>query len=329
MRGVAVGLWMVVASGAAAQAQAPAARIGEAQGALVIEYGPLRFPARASHHDMPQPPTLVLTLPADGWMRGYAVELVDARGRVLPRVLLHHMNVIAPDKRDLFGQVMLRVGAAGAETGAISLPRLVGFRGRKGDSLVVTLMFHNPTDSAYDGVTLRARVPFTPASSAIGALTVYPMSVAIGPKDKPNVFDLPPGRSEHHWEGSPAVPGRVLGLSGHLHRYGVLLRLEDRTAGKVLWEARPARDSSGEVQAMPVTRWLATMGKPIRPDHVYRLTAVYENPTGRTIPEGGMGVMGGILMLARGARWPAVDRAHPDYVSDVRAIFGAPAHAGH
>ena len=87
--------------------------------------------------------------------------------------------------------------------------------------------------------------------------------------------------------------------------------------------------SHGEVQAMPVTRWLATMGKPIRPDHVYRLTAVYENPTGKMIPEGGMGVMGGILMLGRGNSWPAVDRSHPDYQSDVRAIFGASAHGGH
>ena len=62
----------------------PAARIGEGKGKLVIEYGPLRVLARASHHEMPQPPTLVLTLPTDGWMRGYAVDLVDARGRVLP-----------------------------------------------------------------------------------------------------------------------------------------------------------------------------------------------------------------------------------------------------
>ena len=319
VRVVAVAAGMVLATSAAAQA--PSMRIVEKGNELAIEYGPLQLPARATRQDLTQPPPLVLTLPADGWMRGYAVEMVDRTGRPLPRVLLHHMNVIAPDKRDLFGNVMLRVGAASAETADISLPRVVGFRGKRGDSLVVSLQFHNPTDTAYHDVTLRARVPFTRATSAVGAMTIYPLSVAIGPKDKPNVFDLPPGRSEHHWEGSPAVAGRILGLSGHLQRYGVLLRLEDRTANKVLWEAKPKVDSSGAVTEMPVSRFIATWGKPIRPDHVYRLTAVYENPTGRTIPEGGAGVMGGIMLLSRGAHWPSVDPSHPDYVADVRQLF--------
>jgi hypothetical protein len=304
-------------------------RVTQQKGEILVQYGPLDFPARTTHRDMPQPPALVFTLPADGWMRGYAVELVDGAGRAVPKRLLHHMNVIAPDKRDLFSNAMLRVGAAGAETSDIRLPRVLGFRGRKGDSLVVTLMFHNPTDTAWRDVTLRARVPFTPASSAVGAVTIYPLSVAIGPKDKPNVFDLPPGRSEHYWEGSPAVAGRVLGLSGHLHKYGVALRLEDRTTGTVLWEATPQRDAHGEITGMPVSRFLLSAGKPLRPDRVYRLTALYDNPTGRTIPEGGMGVMGGVLMLRGASRWPAIDPANADYLKDRAQIFGAAGHHGH
>jgi hypothetical protein len=60
----------------------------------------------------------------------------------------------------------------------------------------------------------------------------------------------------------------------------------------------------------------------VRPDHVYRLTAVYDNPEGRTIPDGGMGVLGGLMMLPRGTRWPAMDRQDPDYVADARALLG-------
>jgi hypothetical protein len=303
-------------------------RVQEARGALTVEYGPLTLPARAGHGDIRQPPTLQFALPASGWMRGYAVELVDRAGRRVPQRTLHHMNLIAKDRRDLFSHAMLRVAAAGSETAAITLPRVVGFAGERGDSIVMTLMFHNPTDTSYEGVTLRVRVPFTRGDSRIGAVTVHPLSVAIGPKYKPNVFDLPPGRSEHSWEGSPGADGRILGLSGHLHRYGVALRLEDRTAGKVLWEVRPARDATGEVTAMPVSRFVLTGGKAIRRDHVYRLTAVYDNPEGRTIPEGGMGVMGGVLVLSGGSRWPRIDRAHPDYVADVEALFGS-AHGGH
>ena len=89
----------------------------------------------------------------------------------------------------------------------------------------------------------------------------------------------------------------------------------------MLWDVRPKTDSTGEVLEMPITKFIWTVGKPVRPDHVYRLTATYDNPTGQTIPEGGMGVIGGIIALTGGARWPAVDRRHPDYVADLSAIL--------
>jgi hypothetical protein len=118
------------------------------------------------------------------------------------------------------------------------------------------------------------------------------------------------------------VPVRILGLSGHLHRYGVGLRFEDRTTGDVLWDARPTVDSSGEVVGMPVTKFIWSLGKVIVPDHVYRLTATYDNTTDHAISQDGMGVMGGLVMLAHGARWPAVERQDADYQFDVRSITG-------
>ena len=314
----------LAASGTIASAQAaePTVRVLDRGRELVVEYGPLALHGGTEHEAAVEPPAVQFTLPVDGWMRGYVVELVDGGGRRLPQRLLHHMNLIAKDRRDLFSSVMLRLGAAGPETGTITLPRLVGVRGQRGDTLVMTVMLHDPAGGHYDDVRLRVRIPFVRAGSRVGAITVYPVSVAIGPKERPNVFDLPPGRSEHYWEGSPAVAARILGLSGHLHRYGVSLRLEDRTAGKVMWELKPTKDSTGEVRDMPVSMFLWSLGKPIRPDHVYRLTAVYDNPEGRTIRDGGMGVIGGVVTLARGTRWPPVDRQHPEYVVDVQSILG-------
>ncbi len=318
-------LSFAVASHATAQAGAPRVHLVERDDEIVIEYGPLAVPAGSHHGAAVEPPALVLRLPADGWMRGYVVELVDASGRRLPQMLLHHLNLIAKNKRDLFSNVMLRLGAAGPETDAITLPRLLGVRTHRGDTLLATLMLHNPTSVGYDHVRIRVRIAFVRANGRLGALGVYPISVAIGPKERPNVFDLPPGRSEHYWEGSPAVAARILGLSGHLHRYGVALRLEDRTTGTLLWEMTPTSDSTGEIRAMPVSTFLWSLGKPIRPDHVYRLTAVYDNPEPRTIREGGMGVIGGVVFLPRGGRWPAVDQRHPEYVVDVETILGSQA----
>lgn len=306
---------------AGAQVGTPTIRVADRGRELVVDYGPLALHPHAGHEAAMEPPAIMFALPASGWMRGYVVELVDGAGRRLPQRLLHHMNLIAKDRRDLFSNVMLRLGAAGPETGTITLPRFAGVWGNTGDTLVMTVMLHNATEAHYDDVRLRVRIPFVRARSRVGAITVYPVSVAIGPKERPNVFDLPPGRSEHYWEGSPAVAARILGLSGHLHRYGVALRLEDRTAGKVMWELKPRSDSAGEVRDMPVSMFLWSLGKQIRPDHVYRLTAVYDNPEGRTIPDGGMGVIGGVVVLSRGTRWPAVDRLHPEYVVDVQSIL--------
>lgn len=311
-----------LARGAPSQEPAAAVRVVEKGNEIVVEYGPVALPARVAAADVPQPPTLQFALPADGWLRGYAVELVDGEGRRAPQRLLHHLNLVDRGRRDLFTNAMARIAAAGGETAPITLPRIVGVRGARGDTLAMALALHNPTDSAFAGVTVRLRLPFTPASSRMGAMNVYPLSVAIGPRDRPNVFDLPPGRSEHFWEGSPAVEGRILGLSGHLARYGVALRLEDRTAGRLVWEVKPRRDSTGAVLEMPVSRFVWGGGKRVYPDHVYRLTAVYENPEPHTIADGGVGVLGGLLMLSRGGRWPAIDRQHPDYRADARALFG-------
>jgi hypothetical protein len=286
---------------------------------LVIEYGPLTLAEGVAHIE---PPPTQFEIPVDGWMRGYVVELLDRAGRRLPQRFLHHVNFISREKRDLFSPVMLRLGAAGPETRQITLPRLLGVRGERGDTVIMTVMLRNPTAVRYDDVWLRVRVAFVRSTSRLGALAVYPLSVAIGPKEQPNTFDLPPGRSEHYWEGSPAVPARILGLGGHLHRYGVALRLEDRTSRTVIWEIRPKSDSSGDVREMPISLFLWTLGKPIRPDHTYRLTAVYENPEGRTIQAGGMGVMGGVVILPRGRRWPTVDRRHLEYVADVEDVLG-------
>ena len=311
------------ARAAGAQPPTPTIRVVDRGHELFIEYGPLTLHGGAAHAMGVEPPAVMFRVPASGWMRGYVVELVDDRGRRLPQRLLHHMNLIARNRRDLFSNVMQRLGSAGPETGTITLPRFAGVWEDAGDTLVMNVMLHDTADVHYDGIRLRVRIPFVHARSRVGALRVYPVSVAIGPKERPNVFDLPPGRSEHHWEGSPAVAARILGLSGHLHRYGVVLRLEDRTAHKVIWQLTPHADRSGEVREMPVSLFLWSLGKPIRPDHVYRLTAVYDNPERRTITEGGMGVIGGVVVLPRGASWPAADRRHPDYLADVESILGS------
>ncbi len=324
---------LVPAVPAAGAAQlAPTLRIADDSGnrELVLELGPLELPAGAAHHEVRQPEAQTVEVPIDGWIHGYRIEIVERRGRPVPQAVLHHVNVIAPEQRELFSQIMLRVAAAGQETAPAELPRLIGYRVRAGQRLLVTAAFHNPTADTYHGAVLRVRMPYTRADAWLRPISAFPFYLDVMPPASVHVYDLPPGRSARSWQGSPAVPGRILGVGGHLHRYGVALRLEDVTANAVIWEAKPILDGDGNVIAMPIKRFFRTLGVALRPDHVYRLTAVYDNPTGDTIPDGAMGALGGIFIPAPGQEWPAADPDHAEYRLDVEIVTsGAYGHGGH
>jgi hypothetical protein len=274
---------------------------------------------------MQQPALLKLRLPVDGWLRGLAFEVVDAHGRRLPDSLLHHLNLIAPERRELFSPIRLRLGAAGPETRPWAMPFFLGYRLHPGDSLLVKAMLHNPTPTAYEGVRVRVRLPITPANGGIRALSIQPLYLDVMPPAGIHSFDLPPGRSSMSWEGRPAIPVRLLGAGAHLHRYGTALRLEDVTTGELLWEARPQLGPDGAVVGMPLHYFLP-FGVALVPDHVYRLTALYDNPTGKVIPDGGMGTLGGVVLPSAGGAWPTVLRSDSTYQLDVRVIADSGMH---
>jgi hypothetical protein len=290
------------------------------RGDLVLELGPFDLPAKAGHDDIRQAMPSSVAAGTDGWLRGYTIELADSAGRPVPQTVVHHVNVIIPDKRELFSPIMLRLAAAGAETSPVGLPWFLGYPIKSTDSLLVSAMLHNESDVSYRGVRLRVRMPLT-KRHILGAMTIFPFYMDVMPPAGSHSFDLPVGRTEHFWEGSPAVNGRILGVSGHMHKYGTLLRLEDRTSGKVLWEGKPVVDSTGEVTSIPIKRFVKTFGVGVRADHVYRLTAVYDNPTGEPIIDGGMGALGGVFKPDDAGSWPAVNRSDPDYVLDWRITY--------
>ena len=92
----------------------------------------------------------------------------------------------------------------------------------------------------------------------------------------------------------------------------MLLRLEDLTEGRVLWEKEPKLSDDGGILEVPYDRFVWSKGPALRPDHIYRVTAVYDNPTGETIPDGGMGTVGGAFVPEE--PWPVVDRQAEEYV---------------
>jgi hypothetical protein len=299
----------------------------ESARAFTIELTPIPLPAGGGEaHVMPVTPLLAITIPLDAMLTSFEVELTDGAGNRMPQDVLHHVNVMLPDRRDLFRPVMQRLVAAGEETDPIGLPWPLGFPVKAGEQLLAYAMLHNGSDTDYGDVTLRLHFGY---SRGTRRTAVQPFFIDASPPPGPASWDLPPGRSVRQWEGSPAVSGRILGLGGHLHRYGTELILEDVTARRVMFRTQPQVDAAGNVVAMPHRRFLARLGVPIRTGHVYRITAVYHNPTDRTIRDGAMGAIGGIIRV-RGNAWPAADTAHPLYREDVAILTGMEeSHAHH
>lgn len=286
-----------------------------------IELGPVSIPASGGHHGIRQPDPLAMKLPVDGWLRGLSYELVDEKGEPLPKQLLHHLNLIAPERRELFSQIMLRIGAAGPETPPYRIPVFLGYRVHPGDSLLVVAMLHNPTGRDYPAVRLRVHLDVIKGKSWLHPASIQPVYLDVMPPAGDHVFDLPPGRSTKSWEGRPAIAARLLAAGGHLHQYGTALRFEDVSTGKLIWEARPKLDEKGDLASMPI-RFFLPFGVELLPDHVYRLTAEYNNPTGTVLVEGGMGALGGIVMPAAANAWPTVARNDSVYQHDVWTTVG-------
>lgn len=311
------------------------------RGEVAFELAPVDLPAGTAHEGGhshgDQPPVSLAVVPVDGALYGFRAEVIDSLGRPLPAVLLHHVNVIEPDRRELFLPISRRLLAAGRETGPVTLPRLLfGVPLHRGQRLVIAALLHNPLGPDYYGVRVRVVIRYTPDSRPWPLFQGAPFQLDVAFPVGDKAFDLPPGRSVQSYEASPAVPGAIVVIGGHLHDYGVSLELVNATTGDVIWRAEPVRDLLGRLQAIPLGRLYSfgRLGARVVPGDTYRVTVVYDNPTGRTLPAGGMGVVGGLFVPDDTAHWPGVDPADSLYRQDLlhytRGRGELPlAHAGH
>lgn len=291
-------------------------------GELEVVIGPVSLPAGGPHLRLP---VQMVTLPIQGWLHGYAWSVTDAAGRRLPDRLLHHVNFLDPDRRELFAPIPRRMLSAGRETARQEMPRLLGYPIEAGTRALIAPMFANPTEADYDEAYLRIRLFYTGNRDAlIRPRSVYPFYLDVMGPVGPKHFEVPPGDTVVSWEGRPAIDGRLLAIGGHLHDHGTRLRLVDVTAGEVLYEVEPETDETGRVVRVPTAKLWWKGGIRISKDHTYRIEAVYRNPLDRPAPEGGMGVLGGVVLASDDARWPPLDRSDAAYVEDLRNTLEEP-----
>lgn len=216
----------------------------------------------------------------------------------------------------------------------MAVPRLLlGLPFTQGQRLLTWAGLHNATATPHPGAQVQVEFGCRRSDGLLGALFPifrgYPIVMDVmAPTGRRTYsfkeFDLPPGRFSMSTDRSPATPGTLVGVGGHLHDYGVSLELRDVTTGQVLWYVTAKRDAAGHMLDVPITTFYNwhRLGLHITPSHVYRLTATYDNPTGQVIHAGGMGTVGGLFVPDRGTIWPGVDPTDPAYVQDMLEIFG-------
>jgi hypothetical protein len=306
---------------------------------LVISAGPFDLPnmppmdegAMMDHGMSHDTPIQRFEWPIDGWLRGFELELVDSQGNPVPRDVIHHMIMVNFSRRQLIYPASERLMGAGTETEDIKVPKTIGVPMKPGMQLGMYVAWHNDTGKDLHGVQMKLRMLWTPKNQnppPVNSLPIYmDANLTVGGS---NTFDIPPGKSEKAYEFTLPVSGRLLGVGGHLHDYGVRVRLEDAETGKVITVVEATRDSAGKVKK--VSRRLFGVsgeGLKLKGDHRYRVVGEYDNPTGKTLVKGAMAHMAGLFSPDDMSGWPRIDESNPAYQRDMAALQARGSGQGH
>lgn len=263
---------------------------------IVVRVGPMNLPAHTSHMKMPQPPDLIWQIPINGWLLGYTPRLVDANGNAVPGRILHHTafwnenrsDFLCPNKEEHI------FGAGGELTNWAVIPGY-GYRVQMGDKIRVETMIHNPTDTSYENVFLEVSVPYQEAGSGIAVKSVYPAWMDVKSCGDSS-YDLPAGDSTKTGNVTVKYSGVLLGVGGHMHDYGKELVLEDATSRETVATLDAKVAPNGELISMPTVLFLDKGGYKFSAGDALKVSATYDNITGKLLRDGAMGIVVGYFV---------------------------------
>ena len=296
------------------------------RGVITVVVGPFDVPAmdpgmvHAMHDETPGTMPLEFIWPVDGWFRGFETEIMNERGDILSRRLLHHFTLVNFDRRGLFNPTAERIASGSLKSEQAMAPKSIGAPMLAGQRMGVFVMWRNQTGRDVSGVYLRLSLVLSPANLLPRPVSALPIVLDVGYRPgQPNTFDVPPGRTERSAEVVFPISGRLLVASGHTHDQGESVRLEDVATGRVLIRVTARRDAAGNITGMS-RRLLALWGPGLRikAGRRYRVVVVYNNVRPDTARHE-MGELIGIFAPDDMRRWVPVDYSDPLYLHDVAA----------
>lgn len=297
--------------------------VDSARGEVTVLAGPYdlpNMPPDMAEMHMGSPHVLRFDWPVDGGIRGFNLSMQTADGKALPKSVIHHLIAVNFDRRQIVYQMVERLFGWGKETDPVMLPAGVGVPLAKGQHLGVYAMWHNDSGNDIHNAYLKMTLAFIPKARLQNP--VLPMYVDVNNHiGGVTTFDLPAGKSSRSYDFEFPLSGRLIGIGGHLHDYGTSVRFEDAETGKVLVRLKSDRDRNGEISKVGRFIWgFHEEALPIEAHHKYRVVAEYDNPTGKTIAEGGMGHINGVFSPNDMGEWPVLDLANADIKRDIDAL---------
>lgn len=354
MRGVVFGSFLTLTLGACASppmqlpermAQLPPdslevqVRVDPARDEVVVYAGPFHVEAidPESHHetgghsDHARSPLIEFDWPVDAYYRGFHISAVDASDNPYPSSLLHHLIGLNFERRQVVYPVLERLFGIGTETSDVVLPETLGVPVRKGSRLGFYASWHNDLGHDLERVYIRVALPYLPEVPRLAVLPIYiDTNNQIGGS---NAFDLPPGRTVKSYEFTMPIDGRMVAAGGHMHDYGVEVRLEDAQTDRVLLTIRPKKDQDGHLTGIQRKIFGAYSDElRLEAGRRYRVVGVYENTSGELLPMGAMAHISGIFAPDDFGDLPELDRTTDLYAKDVSALPAPPdrmAHTAH
>jgi hypothetical protein len=287
-------------------------QVDPASHTIILREGPMTLPARTGHMKMPQPLDLFWSIPIDGWLLAYTPSLVDARGNAVPGTVLHHTafwntnraDFLCPNKEEhIFG--------AGTEmTNWAEIPGY-GYHVQKGDKVRIETMMHNPTETSYDQVYLEVKIPYVEASANSAAApavkSAYPAWMDVQSCGNSG-YDLKTGKNENSGSVTVKYNGILLGVGGHMHDFAQQITLEDTTRHEKVATLDAKLDEKGQLLSMPVVTFFDRGGYKFAAGDRLKITATYDNTTGKPLPDGAMGIVVGYFVPADDTAMAALRR---------------------
>src|SRR5262249_14657652 len=160
----------------------------------------------------------------------------------------------------------------------------------------IETMVHNPTATSYNAAYLEVAIPYRDASST-PLKSVYPAWMDVTACGHSG-YDLPAGPSEKSGNVTVKYDGVLLGVGGHMHDYAKQVTLQDATQKANVATLDAKTDGKGQLISMPIKMFFEQGGYKLAAGDQLKITAAYDNTSGKMLPDGAMGIVVGYFVPA-------------------------------